>query len=80
MPGGPGCAQPGTLDRGGHVQVVEPPRRGNSIRRAIAERFVLTVDLLIHSYETFAKHRPNPNSMLSRMLEDSDVPYDRGTT
>ena len=65
---------------GGHVQVVEPPRRGNPIRRAIAERFVLPVDLLIRSHETFATYRPNPNSMLSRMLEDSDVPYDRGTT
>ena len=56
---------------------VEPPRRGNPIRRAIAERFLLPVDLLIRSYETFTTYRPNPNSMLSRMLEDSEVLYDR---
>ena len=56
---------------------VQPPRRGNPIRRAIAEQFVLPVDLLIRSYETFATYRPNPNSMLSRMLEDSQVLYDR---
>ena len=31
QPGGPGCAQPGTLDRAGHVQVVAPPRRGTPI-------------------------------------------------
>ena len=55
----------------------EPPHRGNPIRRAIAERFVLPVDLLIRSHETFATYRPNPNSMLSRMLEDSEVLYDR---
>ena len=56
---------------------VQPPRRGNPIRRAIAEQFVLPVDLLIRSYETFAAYRPNPNSMLSRTLEDSQVLYDR---
>ena len=56
---------------------VEPPRRGNPIRRAIAERFLLPVDLLIRSYETFTTYRPNPNSMLSRILEDSEVLYNR---
>ena len=56
---------------------VEPPRRGNPIRRAIAERFLLPVDLLIRSYETFTTYRPNPNSMLSRMLQDSEILYDR---
>ena len=55
----------------------EPPRRGNPIHAAIADHFVLPVDLLIRSYEAFAKYRPNPNSMLSRMLEDSEVLYDR---
>ena len=51
---------------------VEPPRRGNPIHAAIADHFVLPVDLLIRSYEAFATYRPNPNSMLSRMLEDSE--------
>ena len=55
----------------------EPPRRGNPLRRAIADHFVLPVDLLIRSYETFTTYRPNPNSMLSRMLQDSEVLYDR---
>ena len=55
----------------------EPPRQGNPIRRAIAERFVLPVDLLIRSHEAFAAYRPNPNSMLSRMLQDSEVLYYR---
>ena len=56
---------------------VKPPRRGNPIRRAIAERFLLPVDLLIRSHETFTTYRPNPNSMLSRRLKDSEVLYDR---
>ena len=55
----------------------EPPRCGNRIRRAIAERFVLPVDLLIRSHEAFATYRPNPNSILSRMLEDAEVLYGR---
>ena len=55
----------------------QPPRSGNPIHAAISERFVLPVDLLIRSFETFATYRPNPNSMLSRMLEDSEVLYDR---
>ena len=56
---------------------VEPPRRGNPIHAAIADHFVFPVDLLIRSCEVFAKYRPTPNSMLSRMLEDSEVLYDR---
>ena len=56
---------------------VEPPLRGNPIRRAIADHFVLPVDLLIRSYESFARYRQDSNSMLSRMLEDSEVLYDR---
>ncbi len=58
----------------------EPPRRGNPIHAAISEQFLLPVDLLIRSYETFTTYRPNPNSMLSRMLQDSEVLYDRRTT
>ncbi len=55
----------------------EPPRQDNPIRRAIAERLLLPMDLLIRSYETFTTYRPNPDSMLSRMLEGSEVLYDR---
>lgn len=56
---------------------VQPPRRGNPIHAAIADNFILPVDLLIRSYEAFARYRPDSNSMLSRMLEDSEILYDR---
>ena len=56
---------------------VEPPRRGNPIHAAISDHFVLPVDVLIRSAEVVAKYRQDPNSMISRMLEDSEVLYDR---
>ena len=52
-------------------------RDGYAIRLAIAENFVLPVDVLIRSADILAKYRQNPNSMLSRMLQDSEVLYDR---
>ena len=52
-------------------------RYGYAMRLAIAERFVLPVDILIRSADVLARYRQNPNSMLSRMLEDSEVLYDR---
>ena len=58
----------------------DPPRRDNPIHRAIADHFHLPADLLIVSHETFPRHRPNPNSMLSRMLEHSEVLYNRHAT
>ena len=61
------------LDHREHVQIVQPPRPANPIHATIADRFHLPADLLIRSHQTFAKHRPNPNSM----LEDSKVLYDR---
>ena len=48
-----------------HVQIL--------IRQAITDHFVLRVDLLIRSYEAFAKYRPNPNSM----LQDFEILSDR---
>ena len=57
----------------------EPPRRGNPIHAAIADHFVLPVDLLIRSYEAFAKYRPIPNSMLRCLLQDSQALYGRRT-
>ena len=59
--------------------VSNPRRHGNAIWRAITYHFVVPVDLQIRSYETFAKYRPNPNpsTMLRRMLQDSEVLYDR---
>ena len=55
----------------------EQGRQGNGIRLAIAERFLLPVDVLIRSADVVAKYRRDPNSMISRMLEDSEVLYDR---
>ncbi|MDE2990213.1 MAG: nucleotidyltransferase domain-containing protein [Chloroflexota bacterium] len=55
----------------------EQGRQGYGIRLAIAERFLLPVDLLIRSADVIAKYRQDPNSMISRMLEDSEVLYDR---
>ena len=55
----------------------EEGRDGYAIRLAIAENFVLPVDVLIRSADVLARYRQNPNSMLSRMLEDSEVLYDR---
>lgn len=58
-------------------QGVEPPRHGNPIHAAIADHFLLPVDVLIRSADVVAKYRRDPNSMISRMLEDSEVLYDR---
>ncbi len=55
----------------------EEGRDGYAIRLAIAENFVLPVDVLIRSADVLARYRQNPNSMLSRMLQDSEVLYDR---
>ena len=38
---------------------------------------MLPVDVLIRSADVIAKYRQDPNSMISRMLEDSEVLYDR---
>ena len=55
----------------------EQGRDGYAIRLAIAENFVLPVDVLIRSRDVIVRYRQDPNSMLSRMLEDSEVLYDR---
>ena len=55
----------------------EQGREGYAIRLAIAEHFVLPVDVLIRSADVITRYRQDPNSMISRMLEDSEVLYDR---
>ena len=55
----------------------EQGRDGYAIRLAIAERFVLPVDILIRSADVIATYRQDPNSMISRMLQDSEVLYAR---
>ncbi len=53
------------------------PQRGNPIRRAIAERFVLPVDVVIRSPEVIARQRNDRHSVIHRMLEEGKVLYER---
>ena len=55
----------------------EQGRQGYAIRLAIADNFLLPVDVLIRSADVIAHYRQDPKSMISRMLEDSEVLYDR---
>ncbi len=52
---------------------------GNPIRRAIAERFVLPVDVIISSPEVFARERANPYSLIHKALEEGEMLYERPT-
>ena len=58
------------------ADAVKPPR-GNPIRRAIAERFVLPVDVMIRSQEVIAGQRSDPYSMIHKVLEEGEVLYER---
>ena len=53
------------------------PRRGNPIRRAIAERFVLPVDVIIRSPEALSEQRNDPYSFIHKALEEGEVLYER---
>ena len=53
------------------------PQRGNPIRRAIAEQFVLPVDVMIRSQEVLAAQRNDPYSMIHQVLEEGEVLYER---
>ena len=57
--------------------VDDPTNKGNPIRRAIAEHFVLPVDVVIRTPETVAKHRDNPYSLVHQALKEGIVLYDR---
>ena len=52
-------------------------QRGNPIRRAIAERFVLPVDVIIHSPEVLAAQRNDPHSFIHKALKEGEVLYER---
>ena len=54
-----------------------PERIGNPIRRAIAERFVLPVDVVVASPDTVARHQDNPYSVIYQALNEGIVLYDR---
>ena len=51
--------------------------RGSSIRRAIAERFVLPVDVIVRSPEALALQRQDPYSLIHKALEEGEVLYVR---
>ena len=53
------------------------PQRGNPIRRAIAERFVLPVDVIVRSPEVLAERRNDPYSLIHTALEEGEVLYER---
>ena len=50
---------------------------GNPIRRAIAEQFLLPVDVIVRSSEAVAEQSNNPYSLVYRALEEGVVLYER---
>ena len=52
-------------------------RTANPIRQAIAERFVLPVDVVIRSSEVLAQQRDDPYSLIHKVLEEGKVLYER---
>ena len=52
-------------------------QRGNPIRRAIAERFVLPVDVIIRSPEALATQRNDLHSFIYKVLKEGEVLYER---
>ena len=53
------------------------PPHGNPIRRAIAERFILPVDVVIRSPEVLVEQRDDPYSLIHKVLEEGKVLYER---
>ena len=52
-------------------------QRGNPIRRAIAEHFVLPIDIIVRSPESLAAQRNDPYSFIHKALKDGEVLYER---
>ena len=52
-------------------------QRGNPIRRTIAERFVLPVDVIIRSPEALATQRNDLHSFIYKVLKEGEVLYER---
>ena len=50
---------------------------GNPIRRAIAEHYVLPVDVIIRSPEVIAEQRNDPYSLIHQVLAEGVVLYER---
>lgn len=55
----------------------EPPSRGNPIRRAIAECFVLPVDVVVASSRSITQCQQDPYSVVHQALKEGVVLYDR---
>ena len=56
---------------------VGQPQRGNPIRRAIAEHFVLPIDIIVRSPESLAAQRNDPYSFIHKVLKEGEVLYER---
>lgn len=55
-------------------------QRGNPVRRAIADRFVLPVDVIVRSPASIARYRDDPYSLINTILNEGEVLYERGRT
>ena len=53
------------------------PKRDNPIRAAIAEHFILPVDVLVTTPERLARQRDNPYSFVNTALESKQILYER---
>jgi predicted nucleotidyltransferase len=53
------------------------PKRGNPIRRAIGEKFILPVDVLVITPDRLAEQSNNPYSFVNTALESKEILYVR---
>ena len=56
------------------------PKRGNPIRRAIGEQFIMPVDVLVTTSDRLAEQRSNPYSFVNTALESQEILYERTTS
>ena len=56
------------------------PKRGNPNRRAIGEKFILPVDILVTTHDRLAEQRDNPYSFVNTALESQEILYERAAS
>ncbi len=56
------------------------PKRGNPIRRAIGEQFILPVDVLVTTHDHLAEQRNNTYSSVNTALESQEILYERAAS
>ena len=56
------------------------PKRGNPIRLAIGEKFVLPVDVIVTTPEHLSEQRKNPYSFVHTALESQKILYERSAS